>query len=51
MSRTPIRLQVQTTEYYAALLVEKMKQTPSFLPVRAVWFNLAVQVADSLAAR
>jgi hypothetical protein len=48
-------LQVQTTEYYAALLlallVEKMKQTPSFLPERAAWFNLAVQVADSLASR
>ena|GEM_PF-5687638 len=53
MSRTPVTLQLSTSAYYAALLLEllteKMKRTPDFLPERKAWFDLAMQVADVLA--
>lgn len=53
MSRTPVTLRLDTSEYYAVLLLEalteKAKQLPSALPERAGWLGLAQQVADTLA--
>lgn len=53
MSRTPVTLELNTTEYRAALLLEalteKAKQLPAALPERAEWMGLAIQVADTLA--
>lgn len=53
MSRTPVTLQLNTSEYHATLLLEmlteKAKQLPTMIPERAGWMGLAVQVADSLA--
>ncbi|GIK36538.1 MAG: hypothetical protein BroJett011_03710 [Chloroflexota bacterium] len=53
MSQALVTLTLNTTEENAALLletlVERVQETPSLLPTRADWLDLAEQVAIGLA--